>query len=328
MRTGYVPTNEQFDLRLNQSIAALLLVTLMPVFLFIIVLQKVFAPGPVFYRGARLGKDRVPFQIYKFRTLEAQAVKLTTNQTLPRRNLAETRIGGYLRASRLDELPQLLNILRGEMVFMGPRPIRPEMEHVYAAEAPSYMERFRVRPGLVGLAQAIMTHGTPKGVRARFNRMCCRSPLRYPAMFAFVSYVGLCVLRNSAAAVCAAVSDAVRPMGEHKWLSAGFVRPRDSRVEIAYEGRTLIGAVSGICEQYVQFVASEPFPTGKHLFVLTRQRRRGRITRIKVYGEVRMVQPLGIRQCGFIHYATYSAPSRATQYFVERYFLQSSIVPA
>lgn len=326
LRTGYAPVNPMLDAVINRGLALLMLPLVSPLMLLIILLQLTLVRGPVFYAGERLGKDRKPFNILKFRTLSCQAGRVTRNKTLPRRSMTETRIGVYLRRSRLDELPQLINILRGDMVFFGPRPIRPEIEEVYRREAPGYEERFRIRPGLVGFAQALMTHETPKGLRARFNRMCCRSPIRYGAAFGFLAYVGICVLRKSVRLGGAGIADQFRPLAEHRWLRAGFNRPPDSRIELSSGNHVHIGAISGISDEVLQFVSTRPFPEGEHFVMLSRRRRSGRVCRLKVRARIEYSEPIGLGQNGFANYATYATTSLAARHFVERYLLQSAVI--
>lgn len=108
--------------------------------------------GPVLYRQARVGKGGRPFTILKFRTMRTDAEKdgpAFAGENDPR----VTRVGRFLRATRLDELPQAWNILRGEMSFVGPRPERPEAEAELAKSIPVFPARHLVRPGLTGWAQ-------------------------------------------------------------------------------------------------------------------------------------------------------------------------------
>jgi lipopolysaccharide/colanic/teichoic acid biosynthesis glycosyltransferase len=112
---------------------------------------------PLFYRGERVGQGGRIFTMLKFRTLRRGAEERLgpyLGPELVARTKAETtRIGGWLRATQLDELPQLLNILRGDMSFVGPRPIRPRFFEELTAELPGYWQRLVVRPGLTGFAQ-------------------------------------------------------------------------------------------------------------------------------------------------------------------------------
>ena len=112
---------------------------------------------PVLYRGQRVGRGGRLFTILKFRTLTRDAESRLgpyLGEELVRRTGAEqTSIGRWLKASQLDELPQLWNVLRGEMSFVGPRPIRPRFFAELASDLPAYWQRLVVRPGLTGFAQ-------------------------------------------------------------------------------------------------------------------------------------------------------------------------------
>jgi lipopolysaccharide/colanic/teichoic acid biosynthesis glycosyltransferase len=115
----------------------------------------------VLYRGARVGQGGAIFTMVKFRTLKPQAearIGPFYGEELTRMTEAEqTRVGRLLRASKLDELPQLWNVLRGEMSIVGPRPIRPLFFEDLAQEIPAYWQRLVVRPGITGFAQLRLT---------------------------------------------------------------------------------------------------------------------------------------------------------------------------
>jgi lipopolysaccharide/colanic/teichoic acid biosynthesis glycosyltransferase len=130
------------------------LIVLAPVFLIVALLIKLDSPGPTFYRGERVGKDGVPFAMYKFRTMVVDADRMGAALTCdgdPR----VTRVGRFLRRWKIDESPQLINVLRGEMSLVGPRP-----------EAACYVEHYTarqrrvlsVRPGITGLTQVRFPH--------------------------------------------------------------------------------------------------------------------------------------------------------------------------
>ena len=112
---------------------------------------------PLFYRGERVGRGGYVFEMRKFRTLRPGAEERLgphLGEELVRRTRAETtRVGAWLRATQLDEIPQLLNVLRGDMSLVGPRPIRPRFFEELASELPAYWQRLVVRPGLTGFAQ-------------------------------------------------------------------------------------------------------------------------------------------------------------------------------
>jgi lipopolysaccharide/colanic/teichoic acid biosynthesis glycosyltransferase len=115
----------------------------------------------VLYRGARVGRAGRLFWMYKFRTLQPDAeLRLGPyyGEELTRRTEEErTRIGGALRKTHLDEVPQLWNVLRGDMAIVGPRPIRPAFFAELTSEIPQYWQRLVVRPGVTGLAQTRVT---------------------------------------------------------------------------------------------------------------------------------------------------------------------------
>lgn len=113
----------------------------------------VFDGRPVFYRQTRVGKEGRKFRIWKFRTMVPDAEYNTGAVWSSIGDPRVTRLGHWLRCSHLDELPQLLNVLCGDMNLIGPRPERPEFVSELAGELPSYLERLRVRPGITGLAQ-------------------------------------------------------------------------------------------------------------------------------------------------------------------------------
>ncbi|HEX2971796.1 MAG TPA: sugar transferase [Tepidisphaeraceae bacterium] len=133
--------------------ALVLLVLLFPLILLLAALVKATSPGPAFYRQTRLGRHGRPFSIYKLRTMtqncEATTGPVWSNANDPR----VTRIGRLFRDTHLDELPQLWNVLRGEMSLIGPRPERPELVARLERVIPHYSDRLQLRPGLTGLAQ-------------------------------------------------------------------------------------------------------------------------------------------------------------------------------
>ncbi|OZT76873.1 sugar transferase [Salinicoccus roseus] len=131
----------------------LLIIILLPLMIVIALTIKITSQGPVFFKQARLGKQGVPFNIIKFRTMVVGAEKQGTGLDTYKGDSRVTNIGAFLRNTSLDELPQLFNILKGEMSFIGPRP--PVIYHPYRYEEyPSRAKRrFEVKPGVTGLAQ-------------------------------------------------------------------------------------------------------------------------------------------------------------------------------
>jgi len=142
---------------LDLFFAALFGVLLAPLGLLIALLVLTTSGRPVLYRGARVARGGRVFTMVKFRTLHADAESRLgpfLGEELVRRTEAEyTPVGRWLRASQLDEIPQLWNVLRGDMSFVGPRPIRARFFAELVHDLPSYWQRLVVRPGLTGLAQ-------------------------------------------------------------------------------------------------------------------------------------------------------------------------------
>jgi len=146
--------------RINCSVAkraldivgsALALLVLSPLFLAIAIAIRIDSPGPVFYRQPRNGRGG-PFSIYKFRSMRSEPADAEFRQA-SRDDARVTRIGRVLRRRNLDELPQLLNVLRGEMSLVGPRPHPLALDQHFAPEIPNLMARYAVRPGMTGWAQ-------------------------------------------------------------------------------------------------------------------------------------------------------------------------------
>ena len=115
--------------------------------------------GPVLYRQTRVKQDNKPFQIYKFRSMVTDAEKDGVARWASKNDSRITRVGSIMRALRFDELPQLFNVLKGDMSFVGPRPERPEFVAHLADKLPYYEERHRVKPGLTGWAQIRYQYG-------------------------------------------------------------------------------------------------------------------------------------------------------------------------
>lgn len=131
----------------------------LPIFLLVSLAIKLDSPGPVIFRQVRVGKGDKHFVIYKFRTMRQDAEKETGAVWATTADKRITRLGSFLRKSRIDELPQLFNVLRGEMSLVGPRPERPEFVRKLKEIIPYYSERHFVKPGVTGWAQVRYPYG-------------------------------------------------------------------------------------------------------------------------------------------------------------------------
>jgi lipopolysaccharide/colanic/teichoic acid biosynthesis glycosyltransferase len=148
MRASHVSGITQY------GFAAVSLMLLAPLFLIIGLLIKLTSQGLILYRGLRVGKDGRIFTIYEFCTLHAGAEEKIGARLLTDRDAYYTCIGKFLKRTKLAQLPQLVNVLKGEMNIVGPRPVRPIFLEKLCGDIPRYPIRLTVKPGMTGLAQA------------------------------------------------------------------------------------------------------------------------------------------------------------------------------
>ena len=143
---------------LFSSIVGLLLS--LPLIPFVIMAIKLSSPGKVLYRQNRVGRDGVVFRCYKFRTMRSDAEADSGPTWATDDDPRITRVGRFLRKTRIDEIPQLLNVFRGDMSLVGPRPDRPEFVAALKEQIPHYDLRHSVRPGITGWAQILYKYGS------------------------------------------------------------------------------------------------------------------------------------------------------------------------
>lgn len=158
----YVLTFEQrFAKRTIDLICAVLLLILASPFILITaVVIKLYDGGPVLYKQVRCTRDMKEFYILKFRSMKVDAEKDGVARLASKNDDRITPIGRFIRMVRIDELPQLINILKGEMSFIGPRPERPEIIAQYVEEMPEFVYRTKVKAGLAGYAQVYGKYNT------------------------------------------------------------------------------------------------------------------------------------------------------------------------
>lgn len=176
--------------RMFDVVASLLaMIVLSPIFLLTMLLVKLYDRGPIFYAQTRLTKDGKEFQILKFRSMRVDAEKDGVARMATTKDDRITPIGKVIRACRIDELPQLLNILRGDMTIVGPRPERPAIAALYEEQMPTFRLRLQVQAGLTGYAQIYGRYNTEPYDKLQMdlmyiNNMSVREDLRL--MFATV----------------------------------------------------------------------------------------------------------------------------------------------
>jgi len=162
---GASVTKRLFDI----ALASLLFIPALPVMAVIALVLRLTSRGPVLYRQSRVGKDGAPFTMLKFRTMQVDAERATGPVLAAANDPRVTRLGKLLRGTRLDELPQLWNVLRGDMSFVGPRPERPEFAWDFARDIHGYAERFKVRPGVTGYAQVNGEYHTSAATKLKYD---------------------------------------------------------------------------------------------------------------------------------------------------------------
>ncbi|HJA43535.1 MAG TPA: undecaprenyl-phosphate glucose phosphotransferase [Candidatus Dorea stercoravium] len=153
----HVPLNNRLNAFMKRCVdlfgAVVALILFSPVMAAVAVIIKVTSPGPLIFKQERIGMRNKPFYMYKFRSMVVQEAsaekKAWTTQNDPR----VTPIGRFIRKTSIDELPQLVNVLKGDMSLVGPRPERPQFVEQFKEEIPRYMVKHQVRPGLTGWAQ-------------------------------------------------------------------------------------------------------------------------------------------------------------------------------
>lgn len=150
----YVKVKRLFDF----FASGVVLILAFPLFLLAALLIRLDSKGPVFFKQERLGLNEVPFTLIKFRTMVDNAEEKTGPCWARENDSRFTRIGKFLRKTRLDEFPQFINVLKGDMSLVGPRPIRRHFANIFSEKFPYYRLRFRVKPGITGWAQVNMDY--------------------------------------------------------------------------------------------------------------------------------------------------------------------------
>jgi len=206
---GYRQINEWLGGLLDFLLALIFLFPALVIMGVCCVLYKIFNwnRGSVIYTGARLGKNRRVFQMYKIRTLAEGTDAQFANEILSPGSGKELRFGRFFRRTRLDELPQIINILKGDMSFVGPRPMRPAIYEKFKDAIPNYDNRFMVKPGLIGYAQLCTPHSAPSRIRALIDNRYVRVRRSILWDLVLIAMTGAFLIKNFLAELALTVRD-------------------------------------------------------------------------------------------------------------------------
>jgi lipopolysaccharide/colanic/teichoic acid biosynthesis glycosyltransferase len=163
------PVYDAFKRILDLFLAGAVLLTAALPMLLVALIVRITSQGPIFFSQARVGQNGRAFRIIKFRTMVYEPSR--TSEFIPAgaKDFRITRAGKFLRATRLDELPQVFNVIKGDMSFVGPRPlVAPECEQ-FVLDIPAFSERNRIRPGITGLAQVSGNYETSAEIKLKYD---------------------------------------------------------------------------------------------------------------------------------------------------------------
>jgi lipopolysaccharide/colanic/teichoic acid biosynthesis glycosyltransferase len=150
-------------------VSSIMLLLASPLIVLTMLLIKLDSKGPVFFKQDRVGRDGKVFTLWKFRSMCADAEKETGPIWSEPGDKRVTRVGKFLRRTRIDEIPQFWNVIRGDMSVIGPRPERPEFAQEFVEKVPGYAQRLKVRPGITGLAQVYCDYLTSVYHKLRYD---------------------------------------------------------------------------------------------------------------------------------------------------------------
>jgi len=164
--------DERFIKRaVDLMISTLVMIVFLPIYIVIAILIRLDSKGPALFKQDRVTKDNQVFGLYKFRTMVVDAEKETGPVLTTTTDERLTRIGGLLRKTRLDELPQMWHVFTGSMSLVGPRPERPHFIEQFKDEIPNFEQRLRVKAGITGLAQVLGKYATNPSNKLRYDLM-------------------------------------------------------------------------------------------------------------------------------------------------------------
>jgi lipopolysaccharide/colanic/teichoic acid biosynthesis glycosyltransferase len=322
---------------LRFPLCLILILLCLPLFALVALAVLLRDGRPVLYKGVRLGQNKKPFQMYKFRTLVPGAEQIIGSELLTHKHALMTPFGKFMRDTRLDELPQLFNILKGDMDFVGPRPVRPQVYETACRKIPNYDRRFEVKPGLIGFSQLFIPHSTPKEIRSLIDNVLVRK--RESLLWDVYA-----IMLAAAASCQAALRRGMRFVHQQVFLSGicrkfeekrrfERVRPRDGWVQYAggnaadYEGRAKLMDINPEAfRMQTEQALPDPLPSRFKLETAIGSRK-GRASKHKSATCTGQVSRTRENVDGTYEYIVfYTAATPLNFYKIHQYFLQESMV--
>lgn len=318
----------------NFSAALALIVLGSPLLIGIALLILAIDGRPILHKGKRLGRHKHPFTMYKFRTLKRGATGVLGTNLVSFNHRVVLPCGRFLRDSRLDELPQLVNILKGNMIFFGPRPERPEVYKDLCSHLEGYDHRFSIKPGLVGYAQLFTPHSSPKRLRTLADRIAMRNITHPFQKMALVIYAIVSGARTATSTVLHYLwvdllqSKILRLYrSRREWVR---VRPRDVKIRIDLGNRTIEAPIVDINNEAVLLESPEQLPQKGEPLVLRmevqfQRRQQGSSTRTRTaHCSGRLFQTRRTPK-GCQHVILYRPATAWSQYLIHQYILRRSL---
>jgi exopolysaccharide biosynthesis polyprenyl glycosylphosphotransferase len=190
--------NELIKRLIDIFVSSVALLLFLPLILVIMVLIKIGSKGQVLFKQERVGKDGRIFSLYKFRSMTKDAEKYTGPVMAESDDKRTTKWGRILRKTRFDEIPQLINVLKGDMSLVGPRPERPFFVEQFKKEIPGYVQRLQVRPGVTGFAQVHSTYDISARSKLRYDLLYVRKHSLFLDLEIILRTIGVILRRKGA----------------------------------------------------------------------------------------------------------------------------------
>lgn len=214
---GYLKVFDFVNTIFNLFFAPILLIPSIPILFTIAICIKLQDGGPIFYKGLRLGLNKKLFMMYKIRTLIPDAESLIGAEVLTAKHKLVTPLGKLLRDSRLDELPQLFNILKGNMDFVGPRPQRMAIYEKIGKHIKGYDKRFTIKPGLIGFPQLFLPHSAPKKIQSLVDNLHLNIKQKLLCDIFIIFYTALITIKTISKGVLKSLWNSIKSKILHRY---------------------------------------------------------------------------------------------------------------